>query len=55
MCLIQFDMEWKNNFTFEYEATMNRLYIYFSDLLDKELEAKDNADCKHVEKQTDNE
>lgn len=48
-------MERQNNFTFEYEATMNRLYVFFSDLLDKELEVKDNVACKHIDKQVDSE
>jgi len=36
-------MEQQNDFTFEYGATMDRFYSFFSDLLDRE-NIKDNAD-----------
>ena len=48
-------MERQNNFTFEYEATLNRLYVFFSDLLDSELDVKDNPSCKHSDKPVDSE
>jgi len=36
-------MEQQNDFTFEYGATIDRFYSFFSDLLDKELNKKDDA------------
>jgi hypothetical protein len=36
-------MEQQNDFIFEYGATMDRFYSFFSDLLDKELKKKDDT------------
>ena len=46
-------MERQNDFAFEYEATMKRLYVFFSDLLDKELAVKNNSDNQSVDVHTE--
>nr|WP_275123981.1 hypothetical protein [Ancylomarina sp. DW003] len=38
-------MEQSNDFTFEYTITMDRLYNFFSDLMDEEFEESEKANC----------
>jgi len=47
-------MEQQKDFTFEYGATMDRFYNYFSELLDKELNTKDNSDYQDSVRQISN-
>jgi hypothetical protein len=44
------NMEQQNDFTFEYGATIDRFYSFFSDLLDKELNKKDDTDFQDSNK-----
>ena len=46
-------MEQQNDFTFEYGATMDRFYSFFSDLLDRE-NIKDNIGYQDSNKQISN-
>lgn len=47
-------MEQQNDFTFEFNATMDRFYKYFSDLLERELNEKDGAAFQNSNKQVSN-
>ena len=47
-------MEQQNDLTTEFNATMDRFYSFFSDLLDKELDGKDDSGFQDSKKQMSN-
>ncbi|MCZ4693949.1 MULTISPECIES: hypothetical protein [Ancylomarina] len=47
-------MEQQNDMTSEFNATMNRFYNFFSDLLDEEQNRKDDAGFQDSKKQMSN-
>ena len=47
-------MEQQNDLTTEFNATMDRFYSFFSDLLDEELNKKNDAGFQNSKKQMSN-
>jgi len=47
-------MEQQNDMTSEFNATMNRFYNFFSDLLDEEMNKKEDAGFQNSNKNVSN-